>query len=227
VGIIADRRGRHSAAFGRRRRPLSGLQTAADIRTKFGERAFSNAGGTHCLKIRATRQTQRISERSRRQAIYGRPALHMRTSYILDLFLLLFSSTNLSGSRLNVCHTSARGVACGPSANLECTSEMCCTRLAGNAGPQKSPKFAMGTIAPLCRAISSQLRHVSTIIKKLVKHQCNISPTCPHSMVYFGPLTAEIRSGVLGTPANFNGFRVLAALLHGTLVVRVSQTLRR
>ena len=43
----------------------------------------------------------------------------------------------------------------------------------------------------------------------------------------FGPLAAEICSGVLGTPANFNGFRVLAALLHGTLVVGVSQTLRR
>ena len=34
-------------------------------------------------------------------------------------------------------------------------------------------------------------------------------------MVNFGPLTAEIGSGVWGTPANFNGFRVLAALLHG------------
>jgi len=30
-----------------------------------------------------------------------------------------------------------------------------------------------------------------------------------------------------GTPANFNRFRVLAALLHGTLVVGISQTLRR
>ena len=30
-------------------------------------------------------------------------------------------------------------------------------------------------------------------------------------------ITAEIASGVLGTPANFNGFRDLAALLHGTL----------
>jgi len=30
---------------------------------------------------------------------------------------------------------------------------------------------------------------------------------------------------VWGTPANFNGFRVLAALLHGILVVGVSQTL--
>jgi len=28
---------------------------------------------------------------------------------------------------------------------------------------------------------------------------------------------------IWGTPANFNGFRVLAALLHGTLVVGVSQ----
>jgi len=46
-------------------------------------------------------------------------------------------------------------------------------------------------------------------------------------MVNFGPLTAEIGSGVLGTPVNLNGFRVLAALLHGTLVVGVSQTLRR
>jgi len=31
----------------------------------------------------------------------------------------------------------------------------------------------------------------------------------------------------LGIPANFNGFRVLAALLHGTRVLGVSQTLRR
>jgi len=41
-------------------------------------------------------------------------------------------------------------------------------------------------------------------------------------MVNFGPLTAEIGAGVWGTPANFNGFRVLAALLLGTLVVGVS-----
>ena len=45
-------------------------------------------------------------------------------------------------------------------------------------------------------------------------------------MVNFGPLAAEIVSLVWGTPANFNGFDVLAALLHGILVVGVSQTLR-
>jgi len=46
-------------------------------------------------------------------------------------------------------------------------------------------------------------------------------------MVRFGPLAAEIVSLVWSTPANFNEFRVLAALLHGTLVVGVSETLRR
>jgi len=46
-------------------------------------------------------------------------------------------------------------------------------------------------------------------------------------MVNFGPLAAEIDPEVWGTPANFNGFRVLAALLHGTPVLGVSQTLRR
>jgi len=40
----------------------------------------------------------------------------------------------------------------------------------------------------------------------------------------FGPLAAEIVSLVWGTPGNFSGFRILAALLHGTLVVGVSQT---
>jgi len=38
---------------------------------------------------------------------------------------------------------------------------------------------------------------------------------------------AEIGPVVWGTPANFNSFRVLAALLHGSQVVGVSQTLRR
>ena len=66
------------------------------------------------------------------------------------------------------------------------------------------------TIARICRAVSSQLRHVWTIGKKVVKQQ--YFPTCPHNMANFGPLTAEIGSGVWGTPANFNGFRVLAAL---------------
>jgi len=48
----------------------------------------------------------------------------------------------------------------------------------------------------------------------------NIGSRCPHNM-------AKIVSLVWGTPANFNGFRVLAALLQGTPVLDVSQIFRR
>jgi len=44
----------------------------------------------------------------------------------------------------------------------------------------------------------------------------NIYSICPDSILNFGLLTAEIRPVVWGTRANFNWFRVLAALLHGT-----------
>ena len=83
----------------------------------------------------------------------------------------------------------------------------------------------LGTIAQLCPAISSQLRHVSTIDTYSVKQET--SSTCLHNMANFCPLTAEIVSLAWDTPANFKGFCILAALLHGTLVVGVSQTLRR
>jgi len=79
----------------------------------------------------------------------------------------------------------------------------------------------LGTNAQLCRAISSQLRHVSTIGKKLVKQQYLI-----HMSPQYGELATEIGVVVQGTPANFNGFRVFAALLHGTVVAAIIQTLR-
>ena len=99
---------------------------------------------------------------------------------------------------------------------------MCCARLTGNAGPKKSPSGHHRTSL----AISSQQARIeSTIGKKLVKQQY-----LPYKHVLtiwgnFGPLTGEIDSGVWSTAANFNGFLVLAALLHGTL--GVSQPLRR
>ena len=61
--------------------------------------------------------------------------------------------------------------------------------------------------------------------EKLVKQHC-----LPHMFSQYGelrPIAADIVSLVWGTSAIFNGFRVLAALLHGTLVVGVRQTLRR
>jgi len=84
---------------------------------------------------------------------------------------------------------------------------------------QKSPKSRhLGTVSQLCRAISSQLRHVSTIGEKLVKQQY---------LIHMSSLAAEICWRVWDTPANFNGLRVLAALLHGIPVLGVSRTLRR
>jgi len=105
-------------------------------------------------------------------------------------------------------------------------SETCCTRLAENTGRKNDAKNRhLGTIAQLCWAISSELRHISTIGKNLLNS--NTFSTCPDNMVNFGILTAEICWRVWGTHANFDGFRVLAALLHGTLVVGFSQTLQQ
>jgi len=110
------------------------------------------------------------------------------------------------------------------SANLECRYETCCTRLAGNARRKKWPKIRhLGTIAQLCRAISSQLRHVSAIGRQLLNSNL---PTRPQNIVNVGPLAAEIVLLVWGTSGIFNAFRVLASLLHGTLEVGVSQTAR-
>jgi len=97
---------------------------------------------------------------------------------------------------------------------------MCCMRLARNTGP---PKIA--TDSPFAHnrtTLSSYIFATKARIdnrKKLVKQQYLLSSTCPHNIVNFGPITTEICWRVWGTPANFNGFRVLAALLHGTLVV--------
>ena len=96
-------------------------------------------------------------------------------------------------------------------------------RIAENAGPKKVSKNRhLGTIVQIVGLyLRNQGKHRQSE-KNLLSS--NISSTCPHNMVNFGPLAAEIVSLVWGTPANFNRFRVLAALLHGTPVVGVSQT---
>jgi len=113
----------------------------------------------------------------------------------------------------------------GPSANLICRSETCCTRLAEKNRTQKVAKNRhLGTIAQLCWARSSQLRHVSTIRKKNLLNS-NISSICPHNMANVAPLAPEIVSLVCGTPGNFNGFRVLASLLQRHRSTEAIQTL--
>ena len=76
------------------------------------------------------------------------------------------------------------------------------------------PTTSSGYIFATKACIDNQKKNLSS----------NISSTCPHNMVNFGPLAAEICWQVWGTPANFNGFRVLAASLHGIPVLGISQT---
>jgi len=111
---------------------------------------------------------------------------------------------------------------CGLSVNLECRSEMCCTWLAENTGCKKSPSGHHHT------TLSGYIFTTKACIDNW-KKMCSAAVSPPHvprNMVNFVPLVAEIVSLVWGTPANFNGFRILAALLHGTPVLGVSQTLR-
>jgi len=64
---------------------------------------------------------------------------------------------------------------------------MCCTQL---AEIQDAKICYLGTIAQFCRAVDSQLKHVSTNRKKLFNS--NISSTWPYNIANFGPLAAEI-----------------------------------
>ena len=67
---------------------------------------------------------------------------------------------------------------------------------------QKSPKsHHLGTIAQLCRAISSQIRHISTIGKKLFKQRY-----LPHMSAQYSelrPTSGWDRSSSLGLPCKF------------------------
>jgi len=137
-------------------------------------------------------------------------------------FLLIFSLPILSRWKLDVLpyfHTWL-----GLSANLECRSEMCCTRLAENTGRKKSPKICqLGTITTLSGCIFAIKAYIDNQKKNLLNS--NISSTRLHNMVNFGPLAAEISLPVWGTPANFNGFHMLASLLHWRHSTDVNQTL--
>jgi len=101
---------------------------------------------------------------------------------------------------------------------------MCRTRLAENTGRKRSRQKSPS--GHHCTTLSGYIFATKAQVESWKKNllSSNMSSTCPHNMVNFGRLTAEIGSGVWGTPADFNGFRVLAALLHGSQVVSVSQT---
>jgi len=71
--------------------------------------------------------------------------------------------------------------------------------------------------------ISATKAHIDNR-KKIVKQRYLL-----HTFPQYGELrlVAQIDPVVWGTPENFNGFRFFAALLHGTPVLGISQTLWR
>ena len=92
----------------------------------------------------------------------ARPTVRSKLLFMValwDIFSLWFLSIFLYFPRLisaaaDWMSTILRHMVWPYSANLECRSEMCCARLAGNAGPKKLPKSRhLGTIAQICRAI--------------------------------------------------------------------------
>jgi len=136
---------------------------------------------------------------------YGRPCIADADIIFLCCFFLLFFLILSQQSQIGCLpyfHTW-----CDPSANLECRSEMWCTRLAENAGRKKSPKIRdLRTIAQLCQAISLQIRHVSTIGKKLVKQQYVL-----HMSLQYGELWT------------MNGWDLFGSLGHPSKFQRVSR----
>jgi len=136
-------------------------------------------------------------------------------------FYLFFSSPNLSHHRLDVCHTSTHGAA------LVQISDAGLKHAArGSLIIQDTRKLPKITIwAPSHNFVGLYLHNYGMYRQSEKKNllSSNMSSRCPHDMVNFGPLPAEIGPVVCGTPMNFNGFCVLAPLLHGSQVVSISQ----
>ena len=169
-------------------------------------------------------------------------ALYNRAGhYIFVLWFLLsfffFSSPILSRQKLDVYHTS---IWCGVNANLEFRSEMCCMRLAESTGRKKLPKIChLGTIAQLCRSVSSQLRHVSIVGKNLVKQQHLVHMSSQYgelrptsgwdrftSLGHPSKFQRISRVGFVTAPTSLNGCqpnfaRCLAASWAGTLYIHI------
>jgi len=151
--------------------------------------------------------------------------------YIFVLWFLL-SSTFFSRSPILIRQPSQIGCLpyfrtwCGLSANLGCRSETCCTRLAENTGRKKIAK-SFAICAPSHNFVGLYLRNKGTYwqsAKNLLS-----SSVSPMSSQY-GELHATSSWDLLaslGHPSKFQQVPVLAALLHGTLVVGVSQSLWR
>ena len=137
-------------------------------------------------------------------AQYGRAGHYILQLWFFLLFFFLPSSFFLVYSqRSQIGCRPYFHTRCSLSANLECRCDMCCTRL---AEIQDAKIRHLRTIAQSCRAISTQLRHISTVGKKVVKQQY---------LLYVSSQYGELRPT--------NGWDRLASLGHPWKFQRVSR----
>ena len=105
--------------------------------------------------------------------------------YIFFFFFLLssfffFFSPILSGRKLNVYHTSTIH-------NLECRSEMCCTRFAKSTGRKKSPSaHHRTTLSSYILATKARIDN-----RKKINSYVFFTIHMPHNVVNFGSLTTK------------------------------------
>jgi len=106
-------------------------------------------------------------------------------------------------------------MSCGLSVNLRCM------RLAENTGPKNSPSgHHRTTLSGYIFATNARIDNP----KKLVRQQYLLHMSSQYGELR--PTNGWDRLPVWGTQAHFNGFHVLAALLHCTVVMGVSHTLQ-
>ena len=135
----------------------------------------SHLGSVTAQHSRSGRQPNCGAEQ-RAQPVVGRAAITLGINpHSSSIF---FSLPNLSSRRLDGYHilTHDVGLVRILNAGLKCAAH-------GSLKIQDPKNRHMATIAQLCRAISSHLRHVSTTGKKLVKQQC-----LPHMSSQYGEL---------------------------------------
>jgi len=102
---------------------------------------------------------------------------------------------------------------------------MCCTWLAASTGRKNRQKsLSVHHRITLSSYIFATKARIDNRKKNLLNS--NISLTCPHNMVNLGVTNGWDPLTSLGHPSKFQLVLRMAALLHGTPVVGVSQTLR-
>ena len=82
-----------------------------------------------------------------------------------------------------------------------------------------------GAIVAAIASCKHRVKYRRFALRAMLSVNSSIFSTCPHNIVNFGPLAAEIGLPVWGTLANFNGFRVLTSLLYRRRSMEINQTL--